>query len=491
VPLATRFPIDGVVDFTGLATTTADLDFISGLASTTVRYAFANDDRDLYVAIEWTDDTNDTDYDFNGPIDIDGVDLLVDNDGNGTYDDGEDNRFVITATPIGSQYLDQHKSATGADVCGDGLGKLRYDAASQKYQVEMLFPRSADAQGEDADFTAATRYNLVFFDHLQPAVPSGDVAYLFPSDSVTDGWENVPLATVGNIDRPQLPNGLTGLIAFVSSHEDATGEIYTFDPATGVVTRVTNNSVFEDNISLSHDRQWIAFHGAPTRTDYANYEIWKVRVDGTGLTQLTNNTILDGHPGWSPDDSKICYASFRDGGVASIVVMDSAGNELGDLTTAPDDDNDPDFLPDGRIIFKTNRFHALPQVKIATMNDDGTNVQEVTFDARSPATSDHDPVGDATFCIFERFTKGTDYSVDIESLFSAWNIVEARLDGTAERTVVGDGWVNWLPIYDPTGQYIAYQKSVGYTEVRLLTRAGADLGRFFPNLTQVRYIDWK
>lgn len=495
--LAARYPIDGVVDFTGLATTTATLQFQSGTQSTTLTYAFANDDRDLYVALQWTDPTFNDGYDLTGPQDVDGIDLLIDDDADGTYETGEDNRFVITATAVGAQYLDQHKSATGADVCGDGMGWLTYDAANQRYQAEMRFPLAGDAQGEDADILAAAatgtlpRFNFIVFDHLQPTVPAGDFASLFPSDTDSSAWGTLPYAAMGPLARPQLPTNLTGLIVFTSIQDDPQGEIYTFDPATSVVTRLTNNTVMEDNVSLSHDRQWIAFHGAPTRTDFANYEIWKIKVDGTGLTQLTNNAILDGHPGWSPDDATIAYASFRDSGPASIVVMDADGVELADLTTAPDDDNDPDFLPDGRIVFKTSRFNALPKVKIATMLPDGSDVQPVTFDLFSPDSSDHDPVGDGTFTIFERFTKGTDYSTDVEALFSPWNLIEARLDGTGEREIVADGFVNWLPVYDPTGQYIAHLKSPGYTEIRLLTRAGVDLGRLVPNQTQVRYLDWK
>jgi len=214
-------------------------------------------------------------------------------------------------------------------------------------------------------------------------------------------------------------------------------------------------------------------------------------VDGSDLTQLTANAILDGHPAFSPDDSKIAYVSYRDAGVASVIVMTADGVELADLTVAPDDDNDPDWLPDGRLVFKTNRFHPSPQVKLGVMNDDGSGVRAITFDSRAPATSDHDPVADSTHCLFERFTKGTDYSKDVESLFSPWNIVEARLDGSGERTLVADGWPNFLPVRDPSGRYVAYLKIHGPVDAWLATRDGEVLGRFIPNVSKIRYIDWK
>jgi len=288
-----------------------------------------------------------------------------------------------------------------------------------------------------------------------------------------------------------MPTTLTGLIVFTSAHETANNEIYSFDPSTGTITKITNMpSLFKDNPSLSHDRRKVAFHGAPSSTDYAHFEIYTINVDGTGFTQLTNNSVLDGHPGWSPDDQTIAYASFRDGGQASIVLMTAAGSEIADLTPSGMgyDDNDPDYLPDGRIVFKTNRFSATPQVKIAVMNSDGSHVVQLTSVSD---VSDHDPVGDSAFAIFERFNKGTDYSTDLESLFSPWDLVEVRLDSTDESVVLNDGWVNWLPIYSPDGQYILHLKSVGYTDAQLMTRTGKELGRFIPGMSKLNYIDWK
>jgi hypothetical protein len=248
VALSQRFPIDGVVDFTGLTTTTVTLTLTgTGPAKdTTFTWAMVNDDVDLYVALEWADDTFNSGYDATGPTDF----------------DGEDNRILIAATAIGSMYADQHKSATGADQCGDGFGRLAYDAGTQKYHAEMLFPWSTDAQGEDASITTATRFNLLVHDHTEPSLATGDLALLFPGDADTTAWGTVPYATSPKLKRPAIPSGLTGRIVFTSTHEDPEPEIYTFDPATRVVTRVTNNLTFEDNVSLSHDRQWIAFHAA-------------------------------------------------------------------------------------------------------------------------------------------------------------------------------------------------------------------------------------
>jgi Tol biopolymer transport system component len=217
-------------------------------------------------------------------------------------------------------------------------------------------------------------------------------------------------------------------------------------------------------------------------------------VDGNNLVSLTSNTVLDGHPAWSPDDSEIVYASFRDGWQASLVAMTSGtGAEIANLsyvTSSTANDNDPDWLPDGRIVFKTDRFNpTLPdQVRIAVMDPDGSNIVTLTS---MTGTSDHDPTATATVTVFERFLKGTNYSIDPEALYSPWDIVEVRNDGSGERMLLHDSFINWLPVHDPTGQYIVYLKSVGYTDARLMTRDGRDLGKLIPRITRVRYIDWK
>jgi hypothetical protein len=63
-PLAVRFPIDGVVDLAAVGTIhqkTIDIldNFGTGtvVKTATISWSARNDDRDLYLALEWNDDT--------------------------------------------------------------------------------------------------------------------------------------------------------------------------------------------------------------------------------------------------------------------------------------------------------------------------------------------------------------------------------------------------------------------------------------------------
>jgi Tol biopolymer transport system component len=502
-PVAERFVIDGVVDLAAVGTvqekTINILDtFGTGafVKAATLRYVAQNDDRNLYIALEWDDATQDS-FDPAVAMDnFDGIFISFDNNANGVLDANEDaHRLVMTN--YGSIYGDLHVSGADAvdDAVADGRGRLSYSAG--KYHAEFLIPLAPDAASEDGTLNATTRFNVLLYDHVQILIPAGNIGYLnggpqLGAGTATTSWALLPYVSPGTFNQPSMPSGLTGLIAFISDHENPKGEIYTFNPATNNVVRVTNTTGLHlDGVSLSHDRTRIAYFGAPTSTDYANYEIYTVNVDGTNLQQITTNALLDGHPAWSPDDTEIIYASFRAGGKASLIRMNSTTHaEILNLTPTGANDNDPDWLPDGRIVFKTDRFGTAgaPEVRIAVMNADGSNLHQLTNTA---GTSDHDPVATNTAAVFERFTKGTDYATDPAALYAAWNIVEARIDGSSERNLIADGWINWLPVYDPTAQYLVYLKSVGYTDARLMNKDGRDLGRLIPNISRVRYIDWK
>jgi Tol biopolymer transport system component len=507
--LAEQYAIDGIVDlstFPNVQQQVIDMKSTFGtgtsVGTTTLQYAIVNDERHLYIAMVWTDATPTAFDPAVGLTAFDGVVVMFDNDGNGTFDANEDARRLVKHI-YGSGYSDLHNVSPGGDdndAIGDGLGKMTYSAG--KYHAEFLIPLTPDANGEDGVLNANTRFNINILDNIEIALPppASNVGSLSGAPNMdvgmdSSGWPLLPYTVPAPHDQPQIPTNLTGLIAFISDHENPKGELYTFDPATKVVTRVTNSTgYYLDGVSLSHDRTRLAVYAAPTSTDFANYEIFTTDVSGSTVTRLTSNAILDGHPAWSPDDSKIVYASFRDGWRASLVTMDSAtgGNEMvvSDVTSTTANDNDPDWLPDDRIVFKTDRFNpSLPdQVRIAVMNADGTMVTQLT---NSIGTSDHDPTATDSVVVFERFTRDTNYSIDPWAIYSPWNIIEARIDGSGERTLLADGWVNWLPVHDPTGQYLVYLKSVGYTDARLMNKDGRDLGRLIPGITKIRYIDWK
>jgi eukaryotic-like serine/threonine-protein kinase len=65
-----------------------------------------------------------------------------------------------------------------------------------------------------------------------------------------------------------------------------------------------------------------------------NWEVYRVNLDGTGLTRLTNNGANDGLPVWSPDGKSIAFVSNRDGGWA-VWAMNADGSNQRRLFSLP------------------------------------------------------------------------------------------------------------------------------------------------------------
>ena len=113
----------------------------------------------------------------------------------------------------------------------------------------------------------------------------------------------------------------------------------------------------------------------------SNSEIFTVNADGTELDRLTNNTVVDTGPAWSPDtgpipgDNLIAFSSRRpDGRDADIYTINPLGTKVGPLTLYPTvrltnhpaDDFGPAWSPDGKkIAFRSDR---LGKDEIFTMN---------------------------------------------------------------------------------------------------------------------------
>jgi Tol biopolymer transport system component len=65
--------------------------------------------------------------------------------------------------------------------------------------------------------------------------------------------------------------------------------------------------------------------------------------NGQGVDTLTNNTVGDFSPAWSPDGNKIAFVSSRDDPKGEIYTMNANGQGLDPLTTK--NSNSPDWQP--------------------------------------------------------------------------------------------------------------------------------------------------
>src|SRR6266550_5765804 len=105
-----------------------------------------------------------------------------------------------------------------------------------------------------------------------------------------------------------------------------------------------------------------------------------MNADGSAPRRLTDNTVIDRSPSWSPDGGHIAFASARDGNL-EIYVMNLDGSAPTRLTNNPATDTDPTWSPDGkRIAFASTRDG---NAEVYVMNADGSAPTRLTNNAAS------------------------------------------------------------------------------------------------------------
>ncbi len=294
----------------------------------------------------------------------------------------------------------------------------------------------------DGNFVTAHIADLDGSNQINLSDPNADIEFEafgrpdIDGDGIPDGADNCPLAV--NSYRVAFSNGL-----YISTmNENGSGITQlTFGPTTLRETepefnRAGTRIVFQSN-----------------RTNNRN-EIYSMNPDGTGITQLTNIAGGNQSPSYSPDGSKIVFASrrTRPGSTNDLYVMNADGsNQVGLGIPGTFITESPSFNQDGtRIVYYAGRLTGPTSntQDIYTVNPDGTNETRLT----TAAGVDNQPAfsPDGSKIAFVSF-RGGDTDGEIYVMNS---------DGTNQTRLTDDTREDRYPTFTPDGTRITFGNRV-------------------------------
>ena len=189
-----------------------------------------------------------------------------------------------------------------------------------------------------------------------------------------------------------------------------------------------------------------------------SWDIYLMNVDGSNLTQLTDNPGEDEYPVWSPDGSQIAFESNRDGNY-EIYVMNADGSEQRRLTDHPAQDRNPAWSPDGKwILFDSDRE---PPQQLYMMDANGQHVAPF-----------HRAPGDNILPAWSPDGRRIAYTGNRQD---GWNVYVVERNESADRRLT-NGYGACRPDWSPDGRKLAFvsQEADGNGDIWLITPDGEE-----------------
>ena len=233
-------------------------------------------------------------------------------------------------------------------------------------------------------------------------------------------------------------------IVFVSEGDDR-DEIHLSKPGVGQIQKLTFQQKRYATPSLSYDGKRVAFASADGRS--RDYDIFVIDIQSREQRQVTFAGSLDIHPSWSPDGSRIVFASDA-GGVFNLYTVDENGENRTRLTNSSGDDIQPDWSPDGsKIAFASDQASAVRQVySLNPRTGRQKQLTQISFGIDYPRWSP-----DGTRIAFYSAVRDRKRWPD-----GSRQIWQVSADGTGLKSLITDGEFNDEPVLSPALKHIAF-----------------------------------
>lgn len=151
------------------------------------------------------------------------------------------------------------------------------------------------------------------------------------------------------------PDGST--LVFSSDRDDPENAHLYLMNADGSNQRLLDTGLTDDQVGArwSPDGQYLLFHSNPLVDGLPRFDVFRVRADGSELTNLTNTPGNNFMADWSPDGARIVFVSQRNGN-SELYVMNADGSNQIRLTESQSENLLPRWSPDGsQIMFESSR----------------------------------------------------------------------------------------------------------------------------------------
>ncbi len=295
---------------------------------------------------------------------------------------------VAVALAVFSHLTAEAQGVNAGDINGDGFGDLVIGApdGAAGGEVNVLYGSAAGAAGQVIVFTVGLDFPEVGNVGEERGgiytVRANGTGLRQLTSFQTSGFSFGGDGLILSDDHPSFSP--TGSHIVFTSNRDAENlsvpvfeqdfEIYRMTATGSNVVRLTDSPGVDTEPVYSPDGTKIAFASARS----GNLDIWVMNADGTNPVRLTTSAFHENEPAWSPDGTKIAYTRILDDGPLGlgllphadkdVYVMNADGSNNHLLVGGNKEQHDANWSPDGTKLAISGEGESVPFGDVIIVN---------------------------------------------------------------------------------------------------------------------------